>query len=261
MGSLRVSGDKIERLKTVIKDLGRSPFDAPAVERAGEGLSSLAEAGHYAFCFFPGTKRSRPIVISNNPPCFLPVYFSVMGKDFLVERLLGSGAEYVSRRSREYADEENRDFMRAVQSARPVSDMAYFPLKAGGIMRGYCAFGKEGLHRSPFSDDELEILRFGLFFLNEAYERSLRPAEAAAPPGVARPLGLGIDPNYELSPRELEVLRGILAGKTNKAIALELGIEEGTVKRHSHGIFEKTGFRSRVELALGLPVGFASTKV
>jgi len=38
----------------------------------------------------------------------------------------------------------------------------------------------------------------------------------------------------------------------NKEIAQELGVDESTIKRHTHNIFEKTGFHSRVELVLGL---------
>jgi DNA-binding CsgD family transcriptional regulator len=60
------------------------------------------------------------------------------------------------------------------------------------------------------------------------------------------------DSRYDLTERELEVLRGIYAGKSNKVIALDLGIDEGTVKRHTHGIYEKTGYHSRVELVLNL---------
>jgi DNA-binding CsgD family transcriptional regulator len=57
----------------------------------------------------------------------------------------------------------------------------------------------------------------------------------------------------QFTPRELDVLNGIYAGKSNKEIAAELKVDEGTVKRHTHGIYEKTGFRSRVELVLGMP--------
>lgn len=52
--------------------------------------------------------------------------------------------------------------------------------------------------------------------------------------------------------REREVILGIYGGKSNKEIALDLGIDESTIKRHTHNIYEKTGFRSRVELVLGL---------
>ena len=48
-----------------------------------------------------------------------------------------------------------------------------------------------------------------------------------------------------LSARELEVLRCLAAGKTNRAIADELCISEKTVARHVSNIFNKLGLSSR----------------
>ncbi len=48
-----------------------------------------------------------------------------------------------------------------------------------------------------------------------------------------------------LTPREVEVLRLIAAGKTNRAIATQLRISEKTVARHVSNIFVKLGLSSR----------------
>ena len=48
-----------------------------------------------------------------------------------------------------------------------------------------------------------------------------------------------------LTPRELEVLRLVAAGKTNKAIAGELSLSEKTVDRHVSNIFVKLDVPSR----------------
>lgn len=53
----------------------------------------------------------------------------------------------------------------------------------------------------------------------------------------------------QLTPRELEVVRLVAAGRRNKEIARELSITEGTVKIHIHNIYEKLSVNSRVELA------------
>jgi DNA-binding NarL/FixJ family response regulator len=53
------------------------------------------------------------------------------------------------------------------------------------------------------------------------------------------------DHAHGLTPRELEVLRLIAAGKTNKAIAAELVISERTVDRHVSNFFSKLGVSSR----------------
>ena len=52
-----------------------------------------------------------------------------------------------------------------------------------------------------------------------------------------------------LSPRELEVLRLVAAGKSNQAIAAELAISDRTVERHVSNIFVKLGVGSRTAAA------------
>jgi DNA-binding CsgD family transcriptional regulator len=52
-----------------------------------------------------------------------------------------------------------------------------------------------------------------------------------------------------LSPRELEVLALVAAGRSNRAIARELFISEGTAIRHVSNIFGKLGVHSRTEAA------------
>jgi ATP/maltotriose-dependent transcriptional regulator MalT len=50
---------------------------------------------------------------------------------------------------------------------------------------------------------------------------------------------------HGLTPRELQVLRLVAAGETNKAIAAELVLSERTVDRHLSNIFTKLGVSSR----------------
>ncbi|MBU8865948.1 response regulator transcription factor [Paenarthrobacter sp. MMS21-TAE1-1] len=59
----------------------------------------------------------------------------------------------------------------------------------------------------------------------------------------------GVPPQYGLSPRELEVLRLIVRGRTNRAIASELFISERTVHRHVTSILEKLRVSSRTQAA------------
>jgi DNA-binding NarL/FixJ family response regulator len=53
-----------------------------------------------------------------------------------------------------------------------------------------------------------------------------------------------------LTPREVQVLKMVVAGKTNQEIGLELGISEKTVEKHLEGVFSKLGVASRVEAAV-----------
>ena len=48
-----------------------------------------------------------------------------------------------------------------------------------------------------------------------------------------------------LTAREVEVLRLVASGKTNRAIARELGLSEKTVARHVHNSLTKIGAPSR----------------
>ena len=51
----------------------------------------------------------------------------------------------------------------------------------------------------------------------------------------------------ELSPREVEVLQWVAAGKSNKEIGAELGITEGTVKAHVTNILSKLHAADRTQ--------------
>ena len=57
-------------------------------------------------------------------------------------------------------------------------------------------------------------------------------------------------PFSDLTPRELEILGHIAEGQSNKAIARDLDISDGTVKLHVKSILRKLGMHSRVEAAV-----------
>jgi DNA-binding NarL/FixJ family response regulator len=53
-----------------------------------------------------------------------------------------------------------------------------------------------------------------------------------------------------LTSREIQVLEGVVAGKTNQEIGHSLGISEKTVEKHLEGVFAKLSVASRVEAAV-----------
>ncbi len=61
---------------------------------------------------------------------------------------------------------------------------------------------------------------------------------------------LPASPLEALSPRELDILRGIAHGASNKEIAREHGIAETTVKIHVQHVLRKLGLNSRVQAAV-----------
>jgi DNA-binding NarL/FixJ family response regulator len=54
-------------------------------------------------------------------------------------------------------------------------------------------------------------------------------------------------PCPELSPRELEILKLIAHGESNKEIANRLAISEGTVRVHASNVFAKLGCSDRAQ--------------
>jgi DNA-binding CsgD family transcriptional regulator len=84
---------------------------------------------------------------------------------------------------------------------------------------------------------ELEAAR-GIF------ERLGAAPDIARVDSLARPTARPGD-THGLTPRELQVLRLVATGETNKAIAAELVLSERTVDRHVSNIFTKLGVSSR----------------
>lgn len=88
-----------------------------------------------------------------------------------------------------------------------------------------------------------------------AIERSIARALA----GDFEPAG-GDEPDGEvqvmarqiaaLTPTELKVLLGVIAGRLNKQIAFELGISEATVKGHMTSIMRKLGVHNRTQAVI-----------
>jgi DNA-binding NarL/FixJ family response regulator len=83
--------------------------------------------------------------------------------------------------------------------------------------------------------------------MDEAIAEALSPAdrvtdfEQAAPSSTAA--------SHPLSPRELDVVRGIVAGQSNQEIAVDLFISPNTVSNHVSNIMNKLGLDSRTAIA------------
>lgn len=79
--------------------------------------------------------------------------------------------------------------------------------------------------------------------------RTLATGGSPLEPGVAAKLLTSIKDkeDAELSARELDVLKLLVAGASNKAIAAQLNVSENTVKSHLSHIFDKLQVQSRAE--------------
>jgi two-component system, NarL family, nitrate/nitrite response regulator NarL len=97
----------------------------------------------------------------------------------------------------------------------------------------------------------------GILYRSSSPERIIAALHALAqgltvfePAFVMRQPSLSEDIPTDLTPRELEVLRHLAEGLSNKAIAKVLGISENTVKFHVNALLEKFGVGSRTEVVI-----------
>jgi DNA-binding CsgD family transcriptional regulator len=91
----------------------------------------------------------------------------------------------------------------------------------------------------------------------DSWVGTLTPDDLAAAARLGDTRGQYLGP--ELTRRELDVLRHITRGQSNRTIAAELGISENTVKNHVRSILEKLQAKSRAEAAvIGLRQGITS---
>ena len=103
----------------------------------------------------------------------------------------------------------------------------YRALQAGA--RGY-------LLKDMFGDELMEAIR------------AVHAGKTRIPPVVAQRLAERMN-GSELTTRELDVLRLIVAGKSNKEIGNDLHISEATVKTHINSLLGKLGVTDRTQAA------------
>jgi DNA-binding NarL/FixJ family response regulator len=79
--------------------------------------------------------------------------------------------------------------------------------------------------------------------------RAVHSGKRRVPPEIATEIAEHVADD-ELTERELEVLRRVAAGKSNKLIAAELDISEGTVKTHMKSILPKLDASDRTHAVM-----------
>jgi DNA-binding NarL/FixJ family response regulator len=118
---------------------------------------------------------------------------------------------------------------------------------------GACGYLTKGAASEEIATAVREVLK-GHFYLSPVITRGVVDAAlelAAQSPGrtrprtVAPPAVAGI-----LTPRELNTVRLVGQGLSNKEIARRLGVSVATVRTHLNKAYDKLGSASRVELAL-----------
>jgi DNA-binding NarL/FixJ family response regulator len=113
--------------------------------------------------------------------------------------------------------------------------------EAPSLVRDAISAGAAG-YVPKSTDPSVTLQALRLVIANGTYLPPIAIAGFAT--GVARPAG-GTQPAPQLSPRQVEILRLLLQGQSNKVIARRLDIAEGTVKAHLWAVYQALGVASR----------------
>lgn len=128
------------------------------------------------------------------------------------------------------------DLRRLVEAAAPAPVLVIGDRPGRALTRMARLAGARGYVAKSMSGGELRGAAEALLAGGSAFPE---PPEASAGLQAGR-----------LSGRQMEVLREIARGRTNREIAEALGITTGTVKLHINAILRLTGARNRTEAAL-----------
>lgn len=108
--------------------------------------------------------------------------------------------------------------------------------------------GDEDIYRAVQAGAQGYLLKDMFFEELEAAIRKVHSGARLIPGSVAERLAARMS-SSELTARELEVLRQIVDGKSNKEIGNALNISEATVKSHINNILSKLGVSDRTQAA------------
>lgn len=116
-----------------------------------------------------------------------------------------------------------------------------------GLQLGFNAYVTEGVGLS-LTIGVMRLIRQGMIvypdsFLKGVAEKGDWPLQGSSNGAASLPLARDL-----LTPRQLDVLRLLARGFSNKAIASDLDISESTVKVHIRAIMERTGMLNRTQI-------------
>lgn len=143
-------------------------------------------------------------------------------------------------------DSSGLSTLETIRAAAPLSRIAIvsahhdLDLAMQCIQAGACAFVPKHGSLVEFQQALAVIAAGGVYF----------PKELFVSAGVAHNHDKPAQANTELTPRQHEVLAGLLDGLSNAAIAQHLQISEETVKLHVRAVLRAYGAANRVQLLL-----------
>ena len=143
---------------------------------------------------------------------------------------------------------DDADTKAIAQSTLPVLALTSTPRSAGRLLSA----GAKGVLRRDAEGDTLAAaltsVRLGLAVVDP---------EVAGPGTLGVPAGVDAAPSESLTAREVQVLELVAKGKSNKQIAVDLGISAHTVKFHVNAILGKMNAHTRTQAVVrGVQLGF-----
>ncbi|WP_428608278.1 LuxR C-terminal-related transcriptional regulator [Sedimenticola sp.] len=114
---------------------------------------------------------------------------------------------------------------------------------------GVHGYGNCWMHPSTLSQST-SLIQSGEVWLGQEVIQHLIKGVAVGAPAETEQEPSQSDRLAELTAREQEIAQRVANGQSNKLIAYELGITERTVKAHLGNIFQKSGTKNRLQLAL-----------
>ena len=195
------------------------------------------------------------------------VYRVVIAEDF---RMIREIFEETVNRSPEY--ELEASFPTAVQAMEYLekhdADLVLMDVLIPGSMNGLDAAdriksSKPGIKiivvtSMPELSYESRAREIGIegFWQKEVQEQSIKEmmdlvmSGETVYPGRQSEVAIGNAVSTEFTAREVEILRELVSGASNAEIAEKLSVEPSTVKMHISNMLQKTGYKSRLELAV-----------
>lgn len=136
-------------------------------------------------------------------------------------------------------DGHGGDAIHAIRAATPAVKVIVLTGSSSSTVGRALAAGAEGFLTKDRAADELfdaidTVVRGEVSLTSEALREVLQ-------------LGALPDPETSLSPREVEIVRLLAAGRSNKDIADELFLSPNTVRNHVQRISKRLGAHSRLE--------------
>lgn len=157
------------------------------------------------------------------------------------------------------AGDDGFELLDALRDARPElpivcmsgSDQMAEVIRA--IDQGAMGFIPKHVAPEEFKQALMTVVAGGIYVPPMRLSQAPLPAppqpRGVEPPPPARPLNLDRLP---ITPRQQQVLQGLLQGKPNKLIASELNISAETVKDHVQAIYRALGVNSRTQAVLAV---------